>query len=88
MDDTKIFSKSAVGRITSGANPNKAIKARYPLAPPCPTEAYKKATSISNTPKSRLKSGSMNRRFSVRLEQVNGYRFAFQILGFIFFQYD
>jgi hypothetical protein len=23
---------------------NKAIRARYPLAPPCPTDAYKKAT--------------------------------------------
>ena len=50
MPDTKILSNNAVGRITSGAKPNKAMSARYPLAPPCPTDAYKNATSRSKTP--------------------------------------
>ncbi|MEJ7586709.1 MAG: hypothetical protein WKI04_04015 [Ferruginibacter sp.] len=46
--DTKRFNNSAVGFITSGVMLKTAIKARYPLAPPCPTEAYKNATKNNN----------------------------------------
>jgi hypothetical protein len=36
--DTKRFSNKAVGFITSGVKLKMAIKAKYPLAPPCPTD--------------------------------------------------
>ena len=42
--ETNRFKISAVGFITSGAKAYKAIKAKYPLAPPCPTDAYNNAT--------------------------------------------
>jgi hypothetical protein len=44
VSDTKRFNNSAVGFITSGVKLKMAINAKYPLAPPCPTDEYKKAT--------------------------------------------
>jgi hypothetical protein len=41
MEETKMLSVSADGLITSCETLNNAIRARYPLAPPCPTEEYK-----------------------------------------------
>ena len=37
--ETKRLSNKAVGFMNAGDILNKAIKARYPLAPPCPTDA-------------------------------------------------
>jgi hypothetical protein len=45
--ETNTFSERAAGFIITGAIPNNASKARYPLAPPCPTEEYKKAIKKS-----------------------------------------
>jgi len=47
IDETKIFKIRAEGLMNSGEKLNMAIKARYPLAPPCPTEEYR--TAIRNT---------------------------------------
>ena len=44
MAETKIFKTRADDFITTGLIPNKTINARYPLAPPWPTEAYMNAT--------------------------------------------
>jgi hypothetical protein len=38
VSETKRLSNKAVGFITSGEMLNNAINARYPLAPPCPTD--------------------------------------------------
>ena len=38
IDATKRFSINAVGRVISGATAKNAITAKYPDAPPCPTE--------------------------------------------------
>ena len=43
MSETKIFNTNAAGRMVAGVKAKSTIKARYPLAPPCPTEAYKNA---------------------------------------------
>ena len=43
ISETPRFNKSAVCFITGGAIAKRAMTAKYPLAPPCPTEAYKKA---------------------------------------------
>ena len=43
---TKRLSNRAVGFIISGAKENSDINAKYPLAPPCPTLAYKKAIIV------------------------------------------
>lgn len=52
MDDTKMFKTNADGRINSGEKLKIAIKAKYPLAPPCPTDEYRIA--IKNiSPKNR-----------------------------------
>lgn len=48
MIETRILSTNAVGLITVGANPYKDMMAMYPLAPPCPTDAYKNAIKSSN----------------------------------------
>jgi len=45
MAATNKLSKRAVGFIVSGKKPKRAIIAKYPLAPPCPTEAYIKETT-------------------------------------------
>jgi hypothetical protein len=45
MPATNTFSDNEVDFIKAGAMPNNAIRARYPLAPPCPTEEYRKATA-------------------------------------------
>jgi hypothetical protein len=43
----------AVGFITSGATPTRAIAARYPEAPACPTDEYRmaaaKMSKVNNT---------------------------------------
>jgi hypothetical protein len=44
----------AEGFISAGAIPTKAITAKYPLAPPWPTEAYKKATRASKAKKRKV----------------------------------
>jgi hypothetical protein len=43
-----MFNISALGFIMDAVLPKKAISAKYPLAPPCPTEAYKKAMMGNN----------------------------------------
>jgi hypothetical protein len=43
--ETKRLSSKAVGFMNAGDILNKAMSARYPLAPPCPTDAYRKATT-------------------------------------------
>ena len=58
ISETPKFNKSAVCFMTGGAIANKAITAKYPLAPPCPTEAYKKAMIPSKTINSTLFSKS------------------------------
>src|SRR5258708_2087564 len=55
---TKRFNTRAVGFITSGARPNSAIAARYPDAPPCPTDEYSRAaTKISSVRRIRSNIG-------------------------------
>ena len=38
IDATNKFNTNAVGRVTPGATAKNAITAKYPEAPPCPTE--------------------------------------------------
>jgi hypothetical protein len=45
--ETNTFSDRAAGFIITGAILNNASKARYPLAPPCPTEEYRMAIKKS-----------------------------------------
>ena len=45
MDATNRFNTRAVGRVTSGATAKNAITAKYPDAPPCPTDEYRTATT-------------------------------------------
>ncbi len=47
MEETIKLSNRADGRITAGLIPIKTINPRYPLAPPCPTEEYRKAITSS-----------------------------------------
>ena len=53
MEETNIFKTRAEGRINSGEKLNIAINAKYPLAPPCPTDEYKVAIRNTN-PKNRI----------------------------------
>src|SRR5215203_5511598 len=45
IEATNKFSTNAVGRVTPGATAKNAITAKYPDAPPCPTEEYRTATT-------------------------------------------
>src|SRR5688572_10241238 len=45
IDATNKFSTNAVGRVTPGATAKNAITAKYPDAPPWPTEEYSTATT-------------------------------------------
>lgn len=58
INDTKIFITKAEDFMIEGAIPNKAINARYPLAPPCPTEEYRKET-INNKMTNKISRDSM-----------------------------
>src|SRR5215213_3816157 len=49
MVATRMFSANAVGFITSGATPTRAIAARYPEAPACPTDEYRSAAAKIRT---------------------------------------
>ena len=44
IEATTQFNHNAPGRAISGAKPNNAAAARYPVAPPCPTDEYRNAT--------------------------------------------
>lgn len=47
MTETKQFNRSATGLAVVDAIPYRLIKAKYPLAPPCPTAEYKQAIAKS-----------------------------------------
>lgn len=47
MDETAIFKIKAIDFISFSGKEKIIIKARYPLAPPCPTDAYKNAITGS-----------------------------------------
>src|SRR2546423_6902965 len=55
---TKRFSTNAVGFIISGARPKSAMAARYPDAPPWPTDEYRRAAmKIRSVNRSRSDAG-------------------------------
>lgn len=54
MEATTQFIHSAPGRAREGAMPSSAMTARYPVAPPWPTDAYKNATAPMAASKTAL----------------------------------
>lgn len=76
IDATKIFKVNAAGFISNGATLNNAIAARYPDAPPCPTDEYKiAATNIKAARIKMLSSSTYFPRMSLTCTKLDQFLF-------------
>lgn len=82
MDETTQFKIKATGLEVDAAIPKMPIRAKYPLAPPCPTEEYNTATKNNNTynniresfMKSKLKNEHEPNHFSCKVLRLRKIR--------------
>jgi len=82
INETNTFNIKAEGRITSGANAKIPIRARYPLAPPCPTLEYKRATTKRRKRKNML-TGSILMHHKITVISTISCQKYLMIIGFI-----
>ena len=86
IDATKRFNTGALGRVTVGATDRNAITAKWPDAPPSPTDEYRTAT----TRMAPIMNGGLNPKVLIalaadlrmdRIESMSEIRYPDRLLG-------